>query len=456
MAEILFSHPDLTYAPIKAPNCQVIGNGATGSTLQVNVRPNSMVFNYGLNTQAYPTYAGEVVQILSAYIDNFQIEGDIQTYLDIELIYKWFIAYMTIATQGNNSRSYDQNPITFSYPHRGWTLQIRPISLPNFAYGTQVVVPSWQLEAQVVDSELFNKTTITNPNFLANAIANFQNISANLAPAGLLLDNPFASPDYDNSTNAKKFLNGIQPLVNPNDEQLQDWYQNLLSTYADGSGNLDSVSSLLSQKASPPSTGNQTIQTGSSSTSSLGSLGLTTGSSILPGTSTVPGTQAIINSDGTASAPENLPSNIQSIVAGVIAGGNSILPYPYLAVHQNGFSIPPAPGGVDCSSSVSYALHGGGLLSDIETSGSLETFGDAGVGQYITIYTNVEHVFMYVCGIILNTVQYADIQSHAAPLVVPPAQNTGAQWQPGSLLETHLTYDLSDHASFIARHPSGL
>src|SRR5207245_9582250 len=53
---------------------------------------------------------------------------------------------------------------------------------------------------------------------------------------------------------------------------------------------------------------------------------------------------------------------------------------------------------------VSYALHGGGLLSSPQDSRSLESYGSSGPGRHITIYANSEHAFMVVDGKRFDTV----------------------------------------------------
>ena len=59
--------------------------------------------------------------------------------------------------------------------------------------------------------------------------------------------------------------------------------------------------------------------------------------------------------------------------------------------------------GYDCSGAVSFALHGGRLLTSPLTSGSLETFGEAGAGRWITIYANAAHAYMVVAGLRFDT-----------------------------------------------------
>lgn len=52
--------------------------------------------------------------------------------------------------------------------------------------------------------------------------------------------------------------------------------------------------------------------------------------------------------------------------------------------------------GYDCSGSVSYVLHGAGLLGSSLTSGQFASWGSAGRGRWITIYANSGHVFMTI------------------------------------------------------------
>src|SRR5439155_18190082 len=79
----------------------------------------------------------------------------------------------------------------------------------------------------------------------------------------------------------------------------------------------------------------------------------------------------------------------------VIAAGNEIATRPYVYGGGHGSF---KSGGYDCSGSVSYALHGGGLLSSPQDSTSLESYGSSGPGKHITIYANSEHAYMVVDG----------------------------------------------------------
>lgn len=84
---------------------------------------------------------------------------------------------------------------------------------------------------------------------------------------------------------------------------------------------------------------------------------------------------------------------IPSAVIGVIRAANRInsLPYRYGGGHGSFRAS-----GYDCSGSVSYALHGGGLLSSPRDSSGLMSYGVPGHGRYITIYSNPGHAFMVV------------------------------------------------------------
>lgn len=100
--------------------------------------------------------------------------------------------------------------------------------------------------------------------------------------------------------------------------------------------------------------------------------------------------------DGTASPPPGAPAE----VAAVIAAGNRIASLPY---RWGGGHASWEDRGYDCSGSVGYALHGGGLLDAPATSGDLMSFGERGRGAWITVYANRGHVFMVVAGLRFDT-----------------------------------------------------
>jgi hypothetical protein len=120
------------------------------------------------------------------------------------------------------------------------------------------------------------------------------------------------------------------------------------------------------------------------------------GAATLNAAYTVPGTAAKLLANGEATVPSEAPR----AVAGAIAAGNAIRSKPYVYGGGHGESLNVVQESYDCSSSVSFLLHGGGLLGEqAVVSGELESFGEEGPGRWFTIYANAEHVFMYIAGI---------------------------------------------------------
>jgi hypothetical protein len=133
--------------------------------------------------------------------------------------------------------------------------------------------------------------------------------------------------------------------------------------------------------------------------------------------------------DGRAVPPPGAPP----LVKRVIAAANEIDGRPYV---WGGGHTSFATKGYDCSGAVSYALHGAGLLETTMVSGQLEDWGEPGMGKWITVYANAEHVFMMVAGLRFDTRE--DI-----PGVSGPRWKVAAP-QP------------ADAARFVERHPAGL
>lgn len=136
-----------------------------------------------------------------------------------------------------------------------------------------------------------------------------------------------------------------------------------------------------------------------SSTSAGGFSGAGAAGTVTGGSSTVtldgpPENAHLVN--GLAVAPSDAPPVIRE----VIAAANRIArkPYVYGGGHASFDSY-----GYDCSGSVSYALHGGGLLSSPLDSTGFETYGSPGPGRWITLWTNAGHVYMQIAGLWFDT-----------------------------------------------------
>ena len=112
----------------------------------------------------------------------------------------------------------------------------------------------------------------------------------------------------------------------------------------------------------------------------------------------------------------------------IIAAGNRIayMPYKYGGGHVRWNDT-----GYDCSGSVSYALHGAGLLDSALTSGDFMRWGAPGPGRWVTIYAAPGHVYMIVAGRRFDTTGRSE---------------TGTRWQPAQ----------RSSAGYVVRHPPGL
>jgi len=136
------------------------------------------------------------------------------------------------------------------------------------------------------------------------------------------------------------------------------------------------------------------------------------------------GAKAVLTPDGLAIPPAGAPAKVKA----VIAAANEIAhkPYRYGGGHGSW-----KDSGYDCSGSVSYALHGGGLLKSPMPSGSFTSWGDAGEGEWITLYAHGGHIYMTVAGLRFDTSGRA---------------KTGSRWQSAP----------RSPSGFTVRHPEGL
>ena len=119
-------------------------------TLNIHTGLDNVSWGYGLNVQRYPTYGGEVVQVLSAYVDDLEVEGTLTNYQDMETTYKFFLTYIQRASAGG---SRDENPMTFTYPHRGWKFKIMVTEAPGYRKSRDLTVPNWRIRAHIADEE---------------------------------------------------------------------------------------------------------------------------------------------------------------------------------------------------------------------------------------------------------------------------------------------------------------
>ena len=139
---------------------------------------------------------------------------------------------------------------------------------------------------------------------------------------------------------------------------------------------------------------------------------------------TAPPSVGTINADGLAVAPPGAPA----AVVAIIAAGNQIAfnPYLYGGGHQSW-----QDSGYDCSGSVSFALHGAGLIDTPMSSYDFPGWGDPGPGQWVTVYGMQSHAYMVVAGLRFDT---------------SASKNGGSRW----------TAEMRSPAGYVAVHPPGL
>ena len=138
--------------------------------------------------------------------------------------------------------------------------------------------------------------------------------------------------------------------------------------------------------------------------------------------------KARLSSDGhTAIAPDDAPQPVKD----AIAAANRITEKPY---RYGGGHGKWEDSGYDCSGSVSYALHGGGLLKQPLDSTGLESWRRAGKGRWITVYANSGHAYVVIAGLRFDTSAGGS------------NNGSGPRWRTTS----------RSSSGYVARHPYGL
>ena len=142
----------------------------------------------------------------------------------------------------------------------------------------------------------------------------------------------------------------------------------------------------------------------------------------------VVGTKAKRLKSGYAAAPTDAPVEVQD----AIFAANEIVgrPYVYGGGHRSFKSS-----GYDCSGTVSYALHGAGLLASPLDSGSFMSWQRSGAGKWITVYANGGHAWMTIAGLRLDTSSAGE----------PVSSGSGPRWRT----------NVRGGDGFVLRHPAG-
>ena len=143
-------------------------------------------------------------------------------------------------------------------------------------------------------------------------------------------------------------------------------------------------------------------------------------------------TRRAIGSGERSSKVSGRASHAPAEVQQAIWAANRIIGMPY---HYGGGHQRFEDSGYDCSGTVSYALHGGDLLDTPMDSSDFMSWGAAGKGDWITVYTNPGHAYTVIAGLRLDTSAAGD-----------PSGAKGPRWRP----------TLRSNRGFRARHLAGL
>lgn len=244
MAGVLFSHP-------------------TVGKLSLRLAPTSVEWTYNLNTSTTPTYAGEVVQILSVNFDQFIMQGrfgkegphgrnlvskdryeprPIGEYRDytntgkyaigLSQMTEYFRDYFAIASQGNDAHAvghYDQAPMTITYDGSSdiedgsWV--VYPVSFPSYRRSNVDFAPEWQVVCEVEE-----------PDYKIKTHAMTQELSNLRSYVGYFPQNRFSDPfgQYDPFTTPTKeaVKRAItQAQISAVEDSIVDIYQHMMPAY---------------------------------------------------------------------------------------------------------------------------------------------------------------------------------------------------------------------------------
>jgi cell wall-associated NlpC family hydrolase len=140
----------------------------------------------------------------------------------------------------------------------------------------------------------------------------------------------------------------------------------------------------------------------------------------------VSGSRAVLR-NGVAYAPSQAPQSVKN----AIWATNSLRRKPYVWGGGHGTFYDR---GYDCSGTVSFALHGAGVLGSPLPSSDLMRYGERGRGRWMTIYSRSGHTFAVIAGLRLDTTDLGR------------GGDVGPRW-----------YDYGrDTSGYVARHPAAL
>ena len=154
-------------------------------------------------------------------------------------------------------------------------------------------------------------------------------------------------------------------------------------------------------------------------------------------TPVVPGSRAVLLADGSAAAPADAPLQVQK----AIWAANSLLDKPYRYGGGHASSIDT---GYDCSGTVSFAMKAAGVLKTPLDSSSFMRWGEAGRGQWLTVYAHGGHAYAVIAGLRLDT-SAASVRTTKRARWSSRTAERGPRWRPSR----------RSSSGFTVRHPAG-
>lgn len=209
--QVTFWHPD-------------VGN------LHVMTGLDNISWGYELNTANYPTYGGEVVQILSCFVDDLLLQGTLMNYREMEVLTTYFLRYLKLAA-ADPGRRHLERPMVFEYPQRGYKFNIIVTDLPGYRKSRETVAPEWQLSAFVVDEgddvESLKQLIIDEANIKAQIGSPDDEHFGLVGRIKFVADNPFSDPI---ASSGLTFTENAQQSL----QHIGDYYSTLLPAYLNG------------------------------------------------------------------------------------------------------------------------------------------------------------------------------------------------------------------------------
>jgi hypothetical protein len=224
------------------------------NSLFIRLDPYEVSWTYSLNTNVQNTYAGQVIQILSAKIDTLTIKGKLGLegpwgrqlqaagYTDrqgftlpqtgyaptppeqqwdwrnrdnplttgLTQITEYFREYFAVSSQGGDQLTvgnYQELPMSLTYLDRHWPTVI-PTQFPSYRRSLENFAPEWELTAQVIQAP-----TDLQESLLTDAVNRLNVVVGYPDPSKNPFSDPLADPKSPASETATSIVNNWRSLL---------------------------------------------------------------------------------------------------------------------------------------------------------------------------------------------------------------------------------------------------